>query len=352
LRLDRVSAGYGARRALHDVSVEVAAGRFAALLGPSGCGKTTALKVIAGLLHPEQGGVWFGIEPMTGVPPERRDVAMVFQKPLLFPHMSVAENVGFGLVVRGWPPDRRRAAIADALRLVQLDDYGSRRPRELSGGQEQRVALARALVIQPRMLLLDEPLSALDENLRADMRALIRRLQRQLGITTIFVTHDQREAAALADQIILLLDGRMAQSDPPRAFYTAPASDAVARFFGWCVVPGRCEQGRFEVEGGAFEVPAGVRDARTVAFHPSAARLSPAPPGVDALPGSIRVTVEHVSDLGAELRASVRLASGMRIDVVQPANGDHAALAADGANARLAVPPEALRFSSAPHDAS
>jgi ABC-type Fe3+/spermidine/putrescine transport system ATPase subunit len=202
------------------------------------------------------------------------------------------------------------------------------------------------------MLLLDEPLSALDENLRADMRALIRSLQRQLGITTVFVTHDQREAAALADQVILLLDGRMAQSGPPRAFYTAPTSDAVARFFGWCVVPGRCEQGRFQVEGGAFEVPAGICDPQTVAFHPSAARLSQTPPDPDALPGSIRVTVEHITDLGAELRASVRLASGMRIDVIQPANGDHAVPPGDGASAWLRVPAAALRFSSRPHEAS
>ena len=283
VRLDRVSAGYGGGFVLRDLGLAVDPGSLTALVGPSGCGKTTVLKVIAGLLAPAAGDVWFGTERMTSTVAEKRDIAMVFQKPLLFPHMSVAENVAFGLAMRGWPPARRRAAAEDALRMVQLDGFADRRPRELSGGQEQRVTLARALVTQPRVLLLDEPLSALDENLRMEMRALVRELQRRLAITTIFVTHDQREACEVGDQVAILLDGRIAQAGPPRVFYTDPASEAVARFFGWCVIeaPGR---------GGA------------VAFHPSAAHLCSDRPGTET-PGSFPVVIEHVADVGAELRA-------------------------------------------------
>jgi ABC-type Fe3+/spermidine/putrescine transport system ATPase subunit len=330
LRLDTVSAGYGRRPVLHDLSLRAEAGRLTALLGPSGCGKTTVLKLIAGLLAPDAGDVWFGDERMTPVPVERRGIAMVFQKPLLFPHMSVADNVAFGLTMRGWSPARRQAAVDDVLRMVQLEGFGSRRPKELSGGQEQRVTLARALVTAPRVLLLDEPLSALDESLRADMRALVRDLQRRLGITTIFVTHDQREACEIADEIAFLLDGRIVQAGAPRVFYTDPASEAVARFFGWCVVD--CPHG---AAGGT---------GRAVAFHPSAARLHPPASGAHESDGSFSVTIDHVADVGTELRVAVRLLSGARVDVVHPAGSEWPPQASPaGLPARLIVAPSALR---------
>ncbi len=331
LRLDRVSAGYVSRPVLRELSLRADAGRLTALVGPSGCGKTTVLKLIAGLLVPETGDIWFGDERMTGVAAEKRGIAMVFQKPLLFPHMSVGDNVAFGLTMRGWPAERRRAAVEEGLRMVQLEGFGRRRPKELSGGQEQRVTLARALVTAPRVLLLDEPLSALDESLRADMRALVRDLQRRLGITTIFVTHDQREACEIADEVALLLDGGIAQVGPPRVFYTDPVSADVARFFGWCIVD------RPATEAGPI--------GGAVAFHPAAARLCSVRSGTGELEGSFFVTIEHVADVGTELRVGVRLPSGARIDVVQPAGSDwppQVPLA--GLPARLVVPPSAIRF--------
>jgi ABC-type Fe3+/spermidine/putrescine transport system ATPase subunit len=347
LRLDRVVAGYGSHRVLEALSLEVPAGSLSALLGPSGCGKTTALKAIAGLLPIASGDVWFGQERMTDVPAERRGVAMVFQKPLLFPHMTVGENVGFGLEMRGWPADRRRDAVAGALQLVQLDGLAGRKPGALSGGQEQRVALARALVTEPRVLLLDEPLSALDEHLRAEMRLLVRDLQRRLGITTLFVTHDQREAADIADEVVLILRGRVAQAGPPGAFYTAPESEDVARFFGWCVLPGVPGAAGFEAAGGIFA--ATPRDSRqapsSVAFHPSGARVCGAAASTTMVPNALPVVIERVTSLGPQIRVVVRLATGERLDILQPFDPIGLALPPEGA-ARLLVEPSTVRFFS------
>jgi putative spermidine/putrescine transport system ATP-binding protein len=330
VRLDRVSAQYSGHVVLRDLSLAVEAGSLTALVGPSGCGKTTVLKVIAGLLAPEAGDVWFADERMTPIAAEKRGIAMVFQKPLLFPHMSVADNVAFGLMMRGMPQAQRRAAAEDALRMVQLDGLADRRTRELSGGQEQRATLARALVTRPRVLLLDEPLSALDASLRADMRALVRQLQRQFAITTIFVTHDQREACEVGDQVAVLLAGRVAQAGPPRLFYTDPASEAVARFFGWCVVDAPTSPGRGEA----------------VAFHPSVARLCLDHSGPQAR-GSFPVVVEHVTDVGTELHLSVRFLSGPRLDLVHTVSALTTPVPAVGASARLIVPESALKVFSA-----
>jgi len=330
VRLERVSAKYGGNFVLRDLSLAVEPGSLTALVGPSGCGKTTVLKVIAGLLAPAQGDVWFAEERMTPIAAEKRGIAMVFQKPLLFPHLSVADNVAFGLTMRGMPQAQRRAAAENALRMVQLDGFADRRTRELSGGEEQRVTLARALITQPRVLLLDEPLSALDESLRAEMRALVRQLQRQFAITTIFVTHDQREACEMGDQVAILVDGRVAQTGPPRVFYTDPASQAVARFFGWCVVEAPDSPGRDTVMG----------------FHPSVARLCSDHPGSDA-PGSFPVVVEHVADVGTELHLSIRFLSGSRLDLVHSMSALTTPVPAVGATARLIVPQSALKVFSA-----
>lgn len=287
--LDRVSATYGANRVLTEVSVEAAHGELLALLGPSGSGKTTALKAIAGLLEPEAGVVRIDGQSMAGVPAEKRSAAMVFQKPLLFPYMNVRENVAFGLKMRKVSAAETDARVRRAIELVQLTGFEKRRPSELSGGQEQRVALARALVIEPKVLLLDEPFSALDEGLRAEMARLVLILQKLLNITTVFVTHNQEEAAGLADRIGLLLEGRLVQVGAPREFYTKPASLEVARFFGWQTV---------------------VRGERLLAFRPERARVAATGDGVD-------VTVERVLDLGTSVRYAVKTERGELIEIEQ-----------------------------------
>jgi ABC-type Fe3+/spermidine/putrescine transport system ATPase subunit len=215
-----------------NLSLDIPTGSLTALLGPSGCGKTTTMKIIAGLLQPTTGDVQFDGTSILQTPPERRGAVMVFQNHLLFPTLTVAENVGFGLKMRHVPRPEIARRVAEMLALVQLPDMGPRRPADLSGGQQQRVALARALIVAPRVLLLDEPLSNLDAHLRAEMRDLIRSLQQRLNITTLFVTHDQEEAVALADNIALMLDGRLRQHSAPQAFYQNPADRTVARFFG------------------------------------------------------------------------------------------------------------------------
>ncbi|MFQ5341095.1 MAG: ABC transporter ATP-binding protein [Anaerolineae bacterium] len=236
LALDRVTKDFasqgGTVRVLRGLSLSVASGELLALLGPSGCGKTTTLRLIAGLLQPTSGDIAFDGQSVLHLPPEKRGAVMVFQQHLLFPFMSVADNVAFGLKMRRVGREEIRRRVAEALAMVQLAGFEHRWPDELSGGQRQRVALARALVVQPRLLLLDEPLSNLDAELREELRAEIIDLQQRVGITTIFVTHDQSEAVAVADRIALLLDGAIVQVGAPRDFYERPADVRVARFFG------------------------------------------------------------------------------------------------------------------------
>lgn len=246
LELAELSHRYGRREkwAVRSLTLKLRAGELAALLGPSGCGKTTVLKIVAGLLQPTVGDVLLDDVSVLSLPPERRRVAMVFQKPLLFPHMSVAANVGFGLRMRGASKKQVSEDVRLALGRVQMSDSGGRSPEELSGGEQQRVALARALVTGPRLLLLDEPFSNLDAGLREEMRDLVGDLQRRYGYTTLFVTHDQAEAVTMADRIALMLDGRVHMHDSPNAFYERPASRRVARFFGTTnFIAGRAENG-------------------------------------------------------------------------------------------------------------
>ena len=218
--------------AVDDLSLDVPAGKLTALLGPSGSGKTTILKMIAGLISPTSGDIFFNGESVLNVPAERRGAVMVFQNHLLFPYLNVGENVAFGLKMRGENRSVIRRKVAEMLELVQLSGYERRKPSQLSGGQQQRVGLARALVVEPRVLLLDEPLSNLDAHLRDEMRDLVRSLQRQKGITTVFVTHDQEEAVMLADQLALIFNGKLQQAAAPLLFYEQPANLDVARFFG------------------------------------------------------------------------------------------------------------------------
>ena len=232
LQLDRVSMSYGNVRALEDVSLHVADGSFHAMVGPSGSGKTSALKLLAGFAQPDSGAVRIGGQDVTGVPPERRELGIVFQNYALFPHMDVSGNVGFGLRMRGVGHDEARMRVAGMLDLVGLTGFDARYPDELSGGQQQRVALARALVIRPKALLLDEPLSALDRKIRQEMQVELRRIQREAGVTAVIVTHDQEEALALGDTLMVLADGRVQQEGAPFEVYNRPASEFVARFLG------------------------------------------------------------------------------------------------------------------------
>ena len=223
---------FGTTTALHGVSLEVASRELFFLLGPSGCGKTTLLRTLAGFYQPDGGELFFGDRPMHGVPPHERNTGMVFQNYALWPHMTVADNVGYGLDVRKVHGADRAARIQEALQTVRMEDYAKRTPNQLSGGQQQRIALARALVIKPDLLLLDEPLSNLDARLRLEMREEIRRIHAETRITTIYVTHDQKEALSLADRMAVLRDGRIEQIGGPREVYRQPANRFVADFIG------------------------------------------------------------------------------------------------------------------------
>ena len=333
LELENVSHSYGKNApALEGLSLAVEPGELVALLGPSGCGKTTALKVVAGLLRPTGGDVRVGGRSVVGTPPERRGAAMVFQKPLLFPHMSVARNVGFGLRMRGARREEAGRKIYEALRRVRMEGFADRSPEELSGGQQQRVALARALITQPSLLLLDEPFSALDANLREEMRELVLRLQREGGHTTVFVTHDQEEAVVLADRIALIFDGRLQMYDRPEAFYDRPTTRGVARFFGATnFIEGRAENGSARTPLGNLKLarpaPPG---AVTLTIRPEAVRL-------EGGENSFRARVLSASYLGTQVHYGLQTAGTTLRAALPP----HVRLAVgDGVTARL--PAESL----------
>ncbi|MCB1486154.1 MAG: ABC transporter ATP-binding protein [Bauldia sp.] len=224
---------YGSAPAVEDVSFEIAAGEIVALLGPSGCGKTTVLRAIAGLLPVRPGMILLAETDLAPIPGRARGFGMVFQNYALFPHMTVAENIGYALSCRGWPRERKRARVAELVATVQLEGLERRLPRELSGGQQQRVAVARAIAVDPALLLLDEPFAALDRALRIDLQVELARLQRSLGITTLIVTHDQEEAQSLADRIVVMNRGRVEQIGSPSEVYDKPASLFVNGFMGY-----------------------------------------------------------------------------------------------------------------------
>ena len=320
--------------ALDRLDLTIESGTLTALLGPSGCGKTTALKLIAGLLQPDAGDIRLDETSVRDLAPELRGVAMVFQNPLLFPHLTVAGNVGFGLKMRGLGAAEVTARVGEMLARVRLDGLGQRRPAQLSGGQQQRAALARALVLQPKLLLLDEPLSNLDAGLRDEMRTLIRSLQRETGITTLIVTHDQAEAVALSDKIALLLDGRLAQHAAPQDFYRRPASLAVARFFGGVnFLAGRVEGTQFHGPFGALPLSASAAQGpATLTIRPEAIRLGPGPTAHTA-------TVQDCSFLGTQSRITLDL-SGTRLEAL--ASPEAVRTLIPGTLIGVTLPPEAL----------
>ncbi|HMN79529.1 MAG TPA: ABC transporter ATP-binding protein [Burkholderiaceae bacterium] len=312
--LNRVCKRYADVLAVDDVSIDIRDGELLALLGPSGCGKTTTLRMIAGFIAPTSGRIAFGERDVTDVPVHKRNVGMVFQGYALFPHLSVAKNIEFGLRVRAWDAGRKARRVAEMLRWVQLDAMADRQPRALSGGQQQRVALARAMAIEPDVLLLDEPFSALDAKLRTQMRKEIRDLQRDAGITSLFVTHDQEEAMAIADRIGVMNQGRLEQLGSAEDLYERPVSRFVAGFIGKCnFIEGRVTADRrFESAAGrAFAFP-GDRPAgtATLCLRPEHAVLLPGGAGESASPAAtgdpspelvnrIAVTVRSVTYLGA-----------------------------------------------------
>jgi len=305
VHLDGVTRAYEDVTALDDVTLDVADGEFFTLVGPSGCGKTTTLRLIAGFESPTAGTVRFGERDVAGVPPEDRDVGIVFQNYALFPHMTVAENVGYGLRFRDPPAGRtRRERVDELLELVDLPGMGDRMPDELSGGQQQRVALARALAPEPQLLLLDEPMSALDARLRERLRVQVKHIQSALDITTVYVTHDQAEALAISDRVAVMNDGRVEQVGSPEAVYREPATRFVAAFVGdnnlFEGVVSRDETGGLsvDVDGTALRLAGGAAepgDDVTVSVRPEAISL-------DVGTNELRVDVANTEFLGDAYR--------------------------------------------------
>ena len=302
LRLERLRKAYGGTPVLDDISLDIPAGCFCALLGASGSGKTTLLKLIAGFEIADAGRILIAGRDIAPVPVRRRNIGMVFQNFALFPHMSAAQNVAFGLEMRGLGRREISARVHDALALVGLNEFGDRMPRQLSGGQQQRVALARALVIEPGLLLMDEPLGALDKSLRQGLQEELRRLHARLGVTIVFVTHDQEEALHLSDLLVVMERGRIVQSGAPRALYERPANRFVASFLGEC---------NFVRVGNAV----GALRPERVRVGKSAATLS------HRLDGR----VEDVRFLGPSLRVTLRNQDGEFVALV-PADRHSAAI--------------------------
>lgn len=287
VELTEITKRFGDTSAVTDLSLQLAPGSFTALLGPSGCGKSTTLAMLAGLLTPDEGDITLDGTSMLRIAVEKRPVSLVFQKPLLFPHLDVAQNVGFGLRMRGFAGRDITVKVQSMLERVQLGGLGARRVGELSGGQEQRVALARALILQPRLLLLDEPFSQLDAELRAEMRALVRTLHDQTQTTTLFVTHDQVEAVDVADQIVLMLDGCLAGKGSPELFYQTPPTLQAARFFGVTnEICGSICAGRFSTPFGLTRQTGDADGEAVLVVRPEALRIS-ACATPDSLPGQV-----------------------------------------------------------------
>jgi iron(III) transport system ATP-binding protein len=282
--IDHVTFGYGTTPVLEDISLEVERGQFFAFLGPSGSGKTTLLRLIAGFGTPTAGRILIGERDVTRLPPWSRNVGMVFQSYALWPHMSVRKNVAFGLERRKLSRAEIERKVADALDLVGLSAFADRRPAQLSGGQQQRVALARTIVIEPEVLLLDEPLSNLDARLRVEMRVELRQLQRKLGITAIYVTHDQEDANAVADSIAVLDQGRIQQIGTPMALYDRPVNRFVATFLGTAnLIEGTIETGgRFVADGIALPAVGGEPGLACISVRPQDISVAPPDSGIPA----------------------------------------------------------------------
>ena len=312
LDISGLKKSFGSQTAVHDFAIEIARGEFVTFLGPSGCGKTTILRMIAGFESPTAGVIKFDSRDVTWLPTNQRNIGMVFQAYALFPNMTVADNIGFGLKVAKMPAEQVRARVDEMLKLIKLTPLASRYPWQLSGGQQQRVALARALANKPQVLLLDEPLSALDAKIRVSLREEIRALQRELGITSIFVTHDQEEALSISDRIVVLNEGRVEQIGTPSEVYNFPRTRFVASFVGTLnllsgtvvdVASGRIAVGSQQLSTSHPMAGASTGQTRALAIRPEAIMFEAPQPGRN----SLAATVEEVNFLGAIVRIRARL---------------------------------------------
>ncbi|GAB7110971.1 ABC transporter ATP-binding protein [Streptomyces phaeofaciens JCM 4814] len=319
VRLDGVSKRFADSYAVHDLNLDIEAGRFFSLLGPSGCGKTTSLRMIGGFTDPTEGSVLLAGEDVTALPPDKRNVNTVFQSYALFDHLSIADNVAFGLKRKGVQKAEIRRRVGEMLELVQLDGFAARRPRTLSGGQRQRVALARALVNRPAVLLLDEPLAALDLKLRRQMQVELKQIQREVGITFVFVTHDQDEALTMSDRICVMNEGRVEQCGTPEDVYEHPASRFVASFMGTSnLMTGTYRDGTVTLDQGPA-LPVGPRTAIadgtavSVSVRPEKVWLSDFEPGMSMQRGVIRETVYS----GPTTTYLIELAPGVTLSVLE-----------------------------------
>jgi len=341
LVIEGLTKWFGGKAAVDAVSLSIDDGEFVSLLGPSGCGKSTTLQLIAGFEQADAGRILFDGEDVAPLPPERRDLGMVFQSYALFPHMTVAQNLAFGLEMRRVGKVEIRKRVDRALEMVRLSEMADRFPRALSGGQQQRVALGRALIIEPRILLLDEPLANLDAKLRDEMREFIVGLQRRVGITTIFVTHDQSEAMTMSDRVVVMFDGRVAQSGAPREIYERPAGMEVANFIGQAnFLPATivADEGRLmarTVLGVRELLPGtGLEPGGTVSvlIRPEALTLA----GADDA-GVVQATVDSISYSGNFTLYRVRLPRGEMVNIQAPGPGRQAR--GDAVGLRLALAP-------------
>jgi len=338
----RITKRFGAKVVLDDFALEVRGRQFVTLLGPSGCGKSTALNIVAGLIPASDGELWIDEQRMDHLPTEKRGFGMVFQNYALFPHMTVFGNIAFGLELQRRPTAEIRERVRQMLALVQLPDFADRYPAQLSGGQQQRVAIARALVLQPRLLLLDEPLSNLDAKLRIEMRAEIKRLHASLGLTCIYVTHDQTEALSLSDWIVVMRDGIVMQAGPPDAIYNRPNNLFVADFMGFrnffagqIAADGRLQSatGALQLHGRGHE-GLGQGEPATAAIRPEDVLVT-----ADGTGGNqIRGRVEIVEYLGRDHEAVLRLEDQSSLWVHTPAP------LAPGETVSVTLPPDKVIF--------
>ena len=347
LELDAVRKEFGDVVAVEGFDLAAEKGEFVSFLGPSGCGKTTTLRMIAGFELPTSGTIRIDGAEVTYRPPNRRNVGMVFQSYALFPNMTVADNIGFGLKVRGRGRDEIRRRVGELLELIHLAGRGDRYPWQLSGGQQQRVALARALAIEPQVLLLDEPLSALDAKIRVALRHQIRAIQRQLGITTVYVTHDQEEALSLSDRVVVMSDGRIEQIGSPSAIYNFPATTFVASFVGTLNLLNAAvvdaSGGRLAIDGQEIRTSRPIADARSgelvaVALRPESVTLRDGKEAANHLRGPL----EDVSFLGSIVRLRVRVGDGPSAISLDTFNDPSLALPAVGEVVTVSFPADAL----------
>ncbi len=335
LVLDGLTKRYGATTAVDRLSLTIDKGEFLSLLGPSGCGKTTTLQMIAGFVEPSAGAIMLDRTDRLATKPARRGLGIVFQSYALFPHMTAAQNVAFGLEMRRVSRGERDRRVAEALNLVSLAGFADRFPRSMSGGQQQRVALARALVIRPHVLLLDEPLSNLDAKLREEMQVELRQIQRSVGITTILVTHDQAEAMAMSDRIVVMNNGRAEQVARPDCAYERPASPFVASFLGKSnLLCGRIVAERLSISDGNWPAPCGIADGPvTVTIRPEKIEF-----GGDGLAGIVRNRLF----LGSQWLFQVETQAGLVL-VIRQNSGEP--MPAEGARVALAWRPDDMRIS-------